>query len=341
MATEQCEFLSFEIEKIENINPQVGEYEELLKIKKQLSKKEKIANLLSTANEIFNYESVVHKTLDELEINSDFFNETMINLKSCFEDINSQFEELESINIEEILSRLSILSDLNRKYGSIENILIVKDNKRIELEKYQNISFEKDKIVLEIEKISQTLEKFANQITTKRVKAIKKLSKTINEYAQMLYLSEVNLSIVNKELSKSGQDEVTIFLDNTTLKSISSGEFNRLRLALICANNELSSTKNNGILILDEIDSNLSGKESQSVANVLNILSKNYQILSISHQPQLTSVANQHFIVEKDSNKSIVRELNFEQRVDEIARMISSDKVTVQAKDLAKELLNS
>jgi DNA repair protein RecN (Recombination protein N) len=339
-AIEKIEFLSFEIDKIENINPQIEEYDELLKIKKQLSKKEKIANLLSTANEIFNYESVVLKTLDELNIESEFFNETMINLKTCFEDITTQFEELESMDIEEILNRISTLSDLTRKYGSIEACLKAKEDKKIELDMYKNISFQKEDLTSKINKISLKIEKLANDITIKRQKANKKLVDKINEYANMLYLANIDMSFIQTDLSIYGQDEVSILLDNTSLKNISSGEFNRLRLALICASNEFVNT-NGGILILDEVDSNLSGKESQSIANVLTILSKNYQILSISHQPQLTSIANQHFLVEKNDNNSIVRELNKKERIEEIARMISSDEITKEAKDLAKKLLDS
>jgi DNA repair protein RecN (Recombination protein N) len=341
-AIEKAEFLAFEIEKIDSINPQIGEYEKLLDIKRQLSKKEKIANLLSTANEIFNYESVVFRTLEELNIDSGFFGETMINLKTCFEDINSQFEELDSMDIEDILGRLSSLSDLSRKYGSIEESIKAKEDKLIELDKYKNITFHKDTLKKDLEKVSKSIQEVADKITFNRQKASSKLVEKINDYAKMLYLSDVTVSIVDTNLGKSGQDLVSIFLDNTDLKNVSSGEFNRLRLSLICASNDFNIKKDSkGILILDEIDSNLSGKESQSVANVLKHLSSNYQILSISHQPQLTSIANQHFLVQKNDDGSFVTELSTKQRIDEIARMISGDKVTKEAKELAKKLLSS
>ena len=78
-----------------------------------------------------------------------------------------------------------------------------------------------------------------------------------------------------------------------------------------------------------------------SVAKVLRQLSKHFQIFVISHQPQLTSMGEQHFLVYKDENISKVRELNFEDRVDEIARIISGDIVSDEAKRFAKELLEA
>ncbi len=76
-----------------------------------------------------------------------------------------------------------------------------------------------------------------------------------------------------------------------------------------------------------------------SVAKVLKKLSKNFQIFVISHQPQLTSMGDQHFLVYKDGNISKVKELDFKQKVDEIARIVSGNKISNEAKKFAKELL--
>jgi DNA repair protein RecN (Recombination protein N) len=100
-------------------------------------------------------------------------------------------------------------------------------------------------------------------------------------------------------------------------------------------------SQNGGILMLDEIDANLSGEESMSVARVLRQLSKHFQIFVISHQPQLTSMGEQHFLIHKDDGNSMVKELNFEDRVNEIARIISGDSVSNEAKVFAKELLEA
>jgi DNA repair protein RecN (Recombination protein N) len=178
----------------------------------------------------------------------------------------------------------------------------------------------------------------AKSITIYREKSSIILEKKINEYIELLFLDNVTVSIYEKEPTMSGKDGVSILLDNISIKDISSGEFNRLRLALISARSDFESSS--GILILDEIDANLSGLESESIAKVLKRLSLNYQIFSISHQPQLTSSADQHFVVYKDKDKSYVKELTTKnQRVDEIARMISGTNITDKAKKFAKEIL--
>jgi DNA repair protein RecN (Recombination protein N) len=93
------------------------------------------------------------------------------------------------------------------------------------------------------------------------------------------------------------------------------------------------------VLILDEVDANLSGKESMSVANVLKTLSRSYQIFAISHQPQLSSKADQHFVVEKINAESTVRLLSPKERIEEVARMVSGEAITPEARELALSLL--
>jgi DNA repair protein RecN (Recombination protein N) len=89
--------------------------------------------------------------------------------------------------------------------------------------------------------------------------------------------------------------------------------------------------------MLDEIDANLSGEESMSVAKVLRHLSSKYQIFVVSHQPQLTSMGDNHYLITKD-NESHIKQLNNNERIDEIARIISGDSVSNEAKLFAKDL---
>ena len=136
----------------------------------------------------------------------------------------------------------------------------------------------------------------------------------------------------------NGIDEVIFELNGVSLETISSGEYNRLRLALLTSMSEFDIV-DNGILFLDEIDANLSGKESDAISRVLTKLSESYQIFAISHQPQLTSSADQHFLVDKHDGKSFVKLLNNKERINEIARMISGESVTSEAIEFAKNLL--
>ena len=152
----------------------------------------------------------------------------------------------------------------------------------------------------------------------------------------MLYLREANLSLETASLGVTGYDTVVLGLSGTKLDKLSSGEFNRLRLALLALGVETMQNAG-GVLMLDEIDANLSGEESMSVAKVLRHLSTRYQIFVISHQPQLTSMGQQHFLIYKD-DESRVRELGENERIEEIARIISGDAISDEARGFARDL---
>ena len=333
------EFAAYEIEKIEEVSPKVGEYEELMEIKKSLSKKEKITESLQNAGHIFDYEQSVFEALDLLEIDSTFFDESLNELRVHFENAKEKLDELEDMDIESILDRIEKLSHLIKRYGSIEESLEYLEKKKEELEQYNNISYAKEELLKEKEKLLKECKKRCETITKKRQVAIKQLNSCINEYLHMLYLPDISLGLLNDDMNETGKDRVDINLWGITLNKISSGEFNRVRLAFLSAFNDITNINGNGILILDEVDANLSGKESMSIAKVLKKLSKNYQIFAISHQPQLTSQADMHFLVYKEEGKSKVKELKEkEHKIDELARMISGENIHQKAKEFAKSL---
>ena len=150
-------------------------------------------------------------------------------------------------------------------------------------------------------------------------------------------MPQAELILEEVELNNFGIDELKIQIDKIDINSISTGEYNRLRLALLATKIDFENSPKS--LFLDEIDANLSGEESMSVAEVLKFLSKKYQIFAISHQPQLTSKADKHFFVGKERNKSFVKELNYSERVQEIARIISGKELKKEAIQYAEELL--
>ncbi len=246
---------------------------------------------------------------------------------------------MDNNDIENVLDRIENLSKLQKRYGSIEDALEYKKQKTIELEGYENISFEKAILEKNIKKLKLQVKELSSQLTTNRHKHIKTLEISINEYLQYLYLDGLKISLQPKSLDATGEDEVIFELNDTSLNKISSGEFNRLRLALLTARSKYEC-QNGGILFLDEIDANLSGKESESIAKVLSELSKFYQIFAISHQPQLSATAQQHFLVEKTDNISTVKLLEKDQRIVEISRMISGKDITNEAIEFAKKLLD-
>lgn len=333
------EFAAYEIAKIEEISPKIGEYEELMDIKKSLSKKEKISEAVQNAKAIFDYEHFVNEALELLEVESAFFDESLNELRAHLENAEDKISELEDIDIEEVLDRIEKLSHLKQRYGSVEESLEYLEKKREELEYYNNISYEKSELQKEEKTLLRKCDEMCETITKKRESALKELNTLINEYLQMLYLPAIKLSLKQTDMSEYAKDEVDINLWGIGLDKISSGEFNRVRLAFLSAFNDIKNSRQNGILILDEVDANLSGKESMSIATVLKKLSNNYQIFAISHQPQLTSNADMHFLVYKENGQSKVKELKDKNsKIDELARMISGEKIHQKAFDFAKSL---
>ena len=332
------EFATFEISKIQDIDPKVDEYEQLLTQKKELSKKEKIENAILNASEIFEYESKVIDALLLIEHNSDFFNESFNELRVTFENATSRLNELNDLDIEQMLDRLEKLSWLKNKHGSIEASLEYLAQKKEELKRYENIEFEKSELQKRVQQLQQKVDESADKISSHRQKALKILTKRVEHYLNILHLENLSFKLHKSEMHNLGYDEITVSLKDTDLNKVSSGELNRIRLAQLCASSEFIQ-EHGGVLILDEIDANLSGKESMSIATLLQHLSKTYQIFAISHQPQLSSKAQQHFLVYKENNQSKIKLLEKEQRVEELSRMISGNTVSQEAIQFANSLL--
>jgi len=273
-----------------------------------------------------------------MEVDSSFFDEAINEISNILEKSTDTLGELEDINIEETLTRIEKISGLIKRFGSIQECLVYKEQKIKELEEYNNISFEKEDLEKKYIKMQELVINLAKEISKNRQNSAKILEDKVNYYLKFLYLNSAKISLNSKDLDHLGIDEIVFKLDGVSFQTISSGEYNRLRLALLSAIVEFDIGEN-GILFLDEIDANLSGKESEAISKVLIKLSSNYQIFAISHQVQLTSNANQHFLVDKKDGVSRVKLLNDNEKVEEIARMISGQQITNEAIEFAKNLV--
>lgn len=262
------EFASFEIAKIDEVSPKIGEDEELMSLKKELSRKEKISEALEKANAIFEHESSVYEFLSLSNKESSFFDEALNELRVILEDERARLDDLEDVDVESLLDRIEKISSLKSRYGSIEEILEYREKKIKELEEYENISFKKSSLEKECKERFSELEKLSFEISNKRESYLKNINEKINGYLSMLYMPKVSVKRSSVDLYELGSDMLEVELKEVNIKKISSGEFNRLRLAFIATSSEYLMDKR-GILILDEIDANLSGKESMSVAKVL------------------------------------------------------------------------
>jgi len=213
------EFAEFEISKINTISPEIGEDEELMKIKKELSKKEKIEEAINSAEEIFHYESSVSSALDLLDVESSFFDDAMNELRAHFEASKERLAELTECNIEEILTRIEQISELKHRYGSVEEALKYKDERLKELEIYENLDEHKAILNEKISSLEEAVVSEAKEISKTRLKSLKKIVLSFNDFLKQLYLRPANINLIQEELNIYGQDRVEVELNNTALKN--------------------------------------------------------------------------------------------------------------------------
>ena len=334
---ELIEYATYEVEKINAINPQIGEEEELLKVKQQLSRIDKIKDALSSAADIFTLEANVEEVYRLLDKDGSLFTDAMNQLRADFEETESLADELEEVDVEEVLDRLGELTTLKNRYGSIEEALAYKEMKEKELSGYQNI--EQDKSMLEsfLALEFSELHTIASKLSQFRQKEAKVLEKTLAEYLKTLKLPALSFEFTTVSLDQNGIDSIEVLLGRSKAITLSGGEFNRVRLALMAVTIPTDKSKQ-GVLILDEIDANVSGDESIAIAEMIHKLSSAYQIFAISHQPHLSAKAQQHIVVTKTGQKSQVEVLNDMTRVSEIARIIAGENPTEEAVEFAKKL---
>lgn len=328
------EFALFEIQKIESINPKIGEYEELLDLKKNLSKKEKLMNILADALECFETLKPIHQAIDMLEIQNNLENE-LLETKMILENELEKLQNLSEMDPERILDRISSLSDLNQRYGSLENALSRLQEQKIKLQEYNHLHEDKSLLQNKQKQLQQECQALAQTLHEKRLRQQKTFEEKIYNLCQLLKLKDPALLLNTTDaLTENGYTNLNLHLSGTTISNLSTGEYNRLRLIMMCLESEFSQKV--GILILDEIDANLSGEESDGVAQVLKKLSTSYQIFAISHQPHIPAVADAHYLVSKDSQGSWITLLDNEGKIQEIARMVSGTQITKEAIEFAK-----
>ncbi|MDR0746917.1 MAG: AAA family ATPase [Helicobacteraceae bacterium] len=339
-ANEMIEFAKFEIEKIENTAPKEGEYEDLLNLKKLLSKKEKIGDLARAASEIYENSSPLFELYDLLGIDKTLLSDAMGDLAGAIDKAAGEVEKMEEIDPEALLDRIERLSSLIRRFGGIGEALSYCRSKKDELAQFESIEEDIKNRKKEQQQLLIELERKAAIIRENRNGAKGDLERSINGYLKMLFLPKatIDLSSADRLTAMAGQ-ECRLKLNGVITEKISAGEFNRLRLALLASREDMQKSGEKAVLFLDEIDANVSGEEAANIAKVLKTLSRAYQIFAISHQSQLTSKADHHYLVMKIDNVSTVTLLDKEGRVQEIARIISADKITDSAIRHARELL--
>jgi len=333
------EFTTFEINKIREIDPKEGEDIALLQLKKQLSKIDKINDALAKAEAIFGLEGTVSELFDLAEKEGGYFWDAMNQLRADFEEMQSLAEELEDTDVEALLDRLEKITELKQRYGSIEEAITYCMTKEQELAGYERI--EQDKSMLEqfLALEFTELTTLAGRISQARIAQAEKMEKAMDGYLSKLKLPKVRFQFETLPLSDQGVDGVDIDMAQSSAATLSGGEHNRLRLALMVSSLELGGGES-GMVVLDEIDANVSGDESIAIADMIARLSAQYQIFAISHQPHLAAKAQQHILVDKVGDKSRATVLDAEGRVREIARIVGGEMPNAEAVAFAKRLLD-
>ena len=370
----EISLLEYQINEIEAASLKAGEEDEVEERLKVLENASKIQNTLNLLNEVI-YESEgsaseqIDMALREFSSVSSFDDR----LSSLFEELNdisariSDFERENKRLLEEyapddeeldrLRERFDLINELERKYGkNVEEVLKYYDEKKAELDELIGYDEKRKKIIEDFEKIKKKLSKEADELSKIRKKCAIEFEKAISESLGDLNFnqSEFKVSFVENEgFTLTGKDKVNFEISTNKgeplkpLENVSSGgELSRIMLALKTVGAEKDNTDT---LIFDEIDAGISGVTAWKVAKKLALLSKDHQVICITHLQQIAAMADIHYeIVKSVSDDSrtntFISKLDEEGRVKEIARMLGdefdSDKFKENALEIMKQALD-
>ena len=362
----KLDLLKYQYEEIEEASLNDGEEEELNNKQKIIINAEKIAKTLQEVDLAIgeNAIDIISNSIRNLEKIENFDNkyqETANNLKSAYYELQEvsrditnykdevDFDEEEQKEIEE---RLDLIFSLKRKYGnSIKEILQYKEEVEKEIYRIENLEEYTNNLKKEQKEVKSKLDEIASKIHEIRKENAIKLSSKINKNLQELEMKNAKVNIhtdyIEEEYYENGKDKVAFFIstnvgeDEKELSKIASGgEMSRMMLAIKTV---LANTDNTPILIFDEIDTGISGKAANAVAEKLNQISEKHQVLCISHLPNIAAVADSNYFISKsvvnDRTSTSIKQLNEQEIINEIAR-ISSGEVNEVTIKYAEKLRN-
>lgn len=364
----EIDFIKFQVDEIEKA--EIIDEDEDTKIKEELSILENAEKLKETTGKVYwtlsNDDDSILNGLSKIrfelskatqmdnslkESEQDFINaeellkDISYRLRDYSQSLNNDTERLNSLQ-----ERLFLLDKLKHKYGGTLASVIETYNKlSVQYKEIENSSESIELIEKEIKEIYIKLQELAKEISETRKLYAKKLSDLIIERLQKLELNKARfeISVTDSELNENGADNVEFFISTNIsedlkplAKTASGGEISRVMLAIKTV---FATTDEIDTIIFDEIDTGISGKTSQSVADELENLAKHRQVIIITHQPIIASKADEYIYVSKtqdETTKINVKILNEEEKIKAIAELASGSKDEV-AIDFAKTLLNS
>ncbi|WP_195515335.1 DNA repair protein RecN [Enterococcus dispar] len=366
---QRMDMLRFQQDEIANANLLPNEEEELTEERAKLGNYQKIVDSLAHSyalltndegNSLDGIGAALTSMQDIAHLDSEY--ETVSeNLQSAFYllqeaagDISRQFDSLsfDEGRLEEVNQRLELIHQLKRKYGqTVSEVLAYYEEITKELTESAYTEGQLEQLAKEVSAQEEVASHFAEQLHQERKKIAYKLSLAIVTELKELYMEhsqfEVRFMNSKKILQEDGFDEVEFYLTTNPgeplkplVKVASGGELSRMLLAL-----KTIFSQNQGItsIVFDEVDTGVSGRVAQAIAEKIAKIAANSQVLCITHLPQVAAIADYQYYIKKEINQgrtqTIVSELEPQNRVYEIARMLAGSEVTELTMEHAKELL--
>ena len=366
---DENDYLKFQLDELLKSELQDNEYEELAQRIEILENQEEISRLLNESTMILeNSETSVldgvntllynvdklKRYISELDSMSERLNSVKIELKDICSDLNNlQDDSMDISSLETLQERFDVIQRLMMKHhlNDYSQLLQLREDIRRKVDEFSNI----DEIVADKEKEVKAMEKAlsqkAKELNKRRnsAKAIfeKDVTDVIRQLAMPHGIFEIKIENTN-ELTSNGTDVVTFmfsankgYAPENMAKAASGGELSRLMLAI-----KSIAAKNNYIptLIFDEVDTGVSGEVASKLGDIMKVMGETLQLVSITHLPQVASKAKNHFFVYKDivdeKTRSNIRTLTREERIMEIAKMLSNAEVTAEAMRAAEVLIS-
>jgi len=371
------DILQFQVDEIGKANLQSGEDESLEEEKRRLNNVEKLSTLgdesylLLYENEdaiVPTLEKVVKRITELTEYESSFgeYAESLTTAQAVLEDLAFAVRdfrgslEFSPERLAEIENRLAEISRLKRKYGgTIETVTAHFQESEERLRNIETADLREEELRRELETARQEYLQIASELHAKREKAARKFEKEVESNLKAVALEKARFEtrvsaptdLENENAAKfytaKGYDQIEFYFSANVgestkplAKVASGGEASRLMLIL---KTTVKSADADKAVVFDEIDTGIGGRVAEAVGLKLKELSKTQQVLCVTHQPQVASLADQHFLVNKQMAKNrtevSVKQLDENEKIEEIARMLAGEKITKTARQHAKEML--
>lgn len=365
----RIEMLEFQMAEIEAANLQAGEDLALNQERDKLLNHKNIADTLTNAysmldNEDFSSLANVRSAMNDMESVEEYdpeYREISSSLSETYyvlEDISKHLEaiiedlDFDGNRLMQVESRLDLLHTITRKYGgTVDDVLLyfAKITEEYNLLTGNNLSSED--METELKKLEVNLVDLAGQLASARHDLAQQLEAEIKQELQDLYMEKAQFQVrfSKGKFSREGNEMVEFYISTNPgedfkplVKVASGGELSRLMLAIKSA---FSRKEGKTSIVFDEVDTGVSGRVAQAIAQKIHKIGQHGQVLAISHLPQVIAIADYQFFIEKISNDhstvSTVRLLTVEERVEEVAKMLAGDDVTEAALTQARELLRN